>query len=114
MLTKRTFLMTATGLLMGYLAAGQSTTPAPAAGPSPVDLLSWVTWGAAGVVLLMGVLVAGSLASAGRIRAAALSAAAEPVAAVPAIAAAPAAAKTAPAPAPVAAEAAITAEPVLV
>jgi len=116
MLTKRTFLMAATGLFIGYVAAGQTTAPAAAAGSTPVDLLTWITWGAAGIVLLMTVLTAGSLAGAGRVRAQALAAAtptaadATPTTDTTPVAATPEAA----APVPVAAESLLTAEPVLV
>ena len=55
MLTKRTLLMTATGLLAGYLAAGQTT--APAAPPATdADTLFWVLIGALVLVLLVSVL----------------------------------------------------------
>lgn len=117
MLTKRTFLMAATGLFIGYVAAAQTTAPAAAAGPTPVDLLTWITWGAAGIVLLMTILTAGSLTGAGRVRAQALAATTPPdeadttpatdtipVAATPEVAA----------PVPVAAEPLFTAEPALV
>lgn len=63
MLTKRTFLLTLTGLLVGYTAAAQSATPATA-GPQPTDVLSWLAWGLAAVVLLFGMMTASSLASA--------------------------------------------------
>jgi hypothetical protein len=62
MLTKRAFLLTATGLFANYAAAAQST--APAAGVQPTDVLSWVVWWAAGVVLLMAIITGGSAASA--------------------------------------------------
>ena len=55
MLTKRTLLMTATGLLLGYLAAGQTT--APAAPPATAaDTLFWILMGALVLVLLVFVL----------------------------------------------------------
>ena len=55
MLTKRTLLMTATGLLVGYLAAGQTT--APAAPPATAaDTLFWILIGALVLVLLVFVL----------------------------------------------------------
>ena len=55
MLTKRTLLMTATGLLVGYLAAGQTT--APAAPPATAaDTLFWILMGALVLVLLVFVL----------------------------------------------------------
>lgn len=63
MLTKRTLLLTLTGLLIGYAATAQSATPATA-GPQLNDVLSWVTWGAAAVVLLFGMITTVSLASA--------------------------------------------------
>lgn len=114
MLTNRTFLMTATALLMGSVATAQSTTLAAA--PGPLDILSWVTWVTAVVVLLMAVITAGSLARAGRGRAETLRAAA---AAGPAVPATPAPATLDPvapvlAPTPVAVAARGTAEPVLV
>ncbi|MBW3129640.1 hypothetical protein [Hymenobacter profundi] len=60
MLTKRTLLLTLTGLLTGYAATAQSATP----GPQPTDVLSWLAWGLAAVVLLFGMMTASSLASA--------------------------------------------------
>ena len=55
MLTKRTLLMTATGLLVGYLAAGQTT--ALAAPPATAaDTLFWILIGALVLVLLVFVL----------------------------------------------------------
>ncbi|MBC6612545.1 hypothetical protein H8B15_16605 [Hymenobacter sp. BT507] len=63
MLTKRTFLLIFTGLLTGYAATAQSATPATA-GPQPTDVLSWLAWGLAAVVLLFGMMTASSLASA--------------------------------------------------
>lgn len=84
MLTKRTFLLTVTGLLAGYVAAAQST-PAPA-GPQAVDVLSWVVWWAAGVVLLMAVITGASVTSAAQRRYTEASAAAEaPEPAAPAL-----------------------------
>ncbi len=62
MLTKRTLLLTLTGLLTGYAAAAQSATPTTA-GPQPTDVLSWLAWGLAAVVLLFGMMTASSLAS---------------------------------------------------
>lgn len=91
MLTKRTFLLTVTGLLAGYVAAAQST-PAPA-GPQAVDVLSWVVWWAAGVVLLMAVVTGASVTSAAQRRyteASAAAGATEPAAPTPAPATAPA------------------------
>jgi len=63
MLTKRIFLLTLSGLLVGYTATAQSATPA-SAGPQPTDVLSWLAWGLAAVVLLFGMMTASSLASA--------------------------------------------------
>lgn len=63
MLTKRTLLLTLTGLLTGYAATAQSATPTTA-GPQPTDVLSWLAWGLAAVVLLFGMMTASSLASA--------------------------------------------------
>ena len=77
MTTKRAFLLTAISLLTGYAAAAQST--APTAGVQPTDVLSWVVWWAAGVVLLMAIITGGSVASATQRRYAEASAA--PVAA---------------------------------
>ena len=65
MLTKRALLLTLTGLLTSYLAAGQSTA---SAGPTPTTILSWVVWWAVGIVLLMGVVTAGAITSASRYR----------------------------------------------
>ena len=55
MLTKRTLLMTATGLLVGYLAAGQTTVPA-APPATAADTLFWILIGALVLVLLVFVL----------------------------------------------------------
>lgn len=60
MLTKRTLLLTAASLLTGFTATAQST----AAGPRPTDILSWLAWGLAAVVLLFGIVTAISLAAA--------------------------------------------------
>ena len=65
MLTKRTLLMTATGLLVGYLAAGQTTMPNTAAAPSS-DALFWVLVGLLGIIGLMVLVTGTSLASATR------------------------------------------------
>lgn len=62
MLAKRSLLMTATGLLTGYLAAGQ--TPAPAAAASGSDVLFWVLVGVLGVVALLVIVAVASVASA--------------------------------------------------
>lgn len=68
MLSKRTALMTATGLLTGYLATAQSSAPTSA---SPgADLLFWLLAGVLGLVLLLVVVAGGSLASAARQQAA--------------------------------------------
>ena len=64
MLTLRTSLLTTTGLLTSLVATAQTT----AAGPQPVDVLSWITWGAAFIVLLMAVITGASGASAARHR----------------------------------------------
>lgn len=61
MLTKRTLLLTAASLLTGFTATAQSTA---AAGPRPTDILSWLAWGLAAVVLLFGIVTAISLAAA--------------------------------------------------
>lgn len=66
MLTTRSFLLTATGLLTGFAAAAQSTTAT--AGPQPVDILSWVTWAAAAIVLLMAIITGASVTSAAQRR----------------------------------------------
>jgi hypothetical protein len=64
MLTLRTGLLTATGLLTGYLAAGQSTSPAAADQGS--DILFWLLAGVLGIVLLMVLVTGSSLALATR------------------------------------------------
>lgn len=64
MLTKRTLLLTLSGLLIGYVAAAQSATTTVPAGPQPTDVLSWLAWFLAAVVLLFGMITAISLASA--------------------------------------------------
>ncbi|MDB5236467.1 MAG: hypothetical protein JWR44_3460 [Hymenobacter sp.] len=84
MLTTRSLLMTSAGLLTGFVAAAQST---PAAGLQPTDILSWVTWFAAGVVLLMAIISGASATSAAQRRY--QEAAAEPAAAPVTPAAAP-------------------------
>ena len=66
MLTLRTCSLTFLGLLTGFVAAAQSTVPH--AGPSSTTVLSWVVWWAAGVVLLMAILTAGSVTSAAQHR----------------------------------------------
>ncbi|AHJ95349.1 hypothetical protein [Hymenobacter swuensis] len=63
MLTLRSLSLTFLGLLTGFAAAAQS---APTAGPTPTTILSWVTWTAAGVVLLMAIITAGSVTSAAK------------------------------------------------
>ena len=65
MLTKRTLLMTATGLLMGYLAAAQSPTgTAPSTGS---DILFWVLVGILAIVGLMVIVTGASVASVARL-----------------------------------------------
>lgn len=59
--TLRTSLLTITALLASLAAAAQPTI---AAGPQPVDVLGWITWGAAFIVLLMGLIASLSVASA--------------------------------------------------
>jgi hypothetical protein len=66
MLTLRSVSLTFLGLLTGFAAVAQST--AAAAGPTPTTVLSWVVWWAAGVVLLMAIITAGSVTSAARYR----------------------------------------------
>ncbi|GAB3572235.1 hypothetical protein [Hymenobacter daeguensis] len=66
MLTLRSLSLTFLGLLSGFAAAAQS--PAATAGPTPTTVLSWVVWWAAGVVLLMAIITAGSVTSAARHR----------------------------------------------
>lgn len=66
MLTLRSLSLTFLGLLTGFAAAAQPT--ASAAGPTPTTLLSWVAWTAAGVVVLMAIITAGSVASAAKYR----------------------------------------------
>jgi len=63
MLTKRPFLLTLMVLLTSYAATAQSVA---ATGPKPTDILSWLTWFVAAVVLLMAVMSAVSLAEASR------------------------------------------------
>ncbi|HEX8657039.1 MAG TPA: hypothetical protein VF690_05875 [Hymenobacter sp.] len=65
MLTTRSFLLTAAGLFTAFLASAQATAPA---GPQPTDIMSWITWAAAGVVLLLAVLTAASATSAAQRR----------------------------------------------
>lgn len=98
MLTLRTVSLTFLGLLTGFVAAAQTTASHDA--PTATNVLSWVVWWAAGVVLLMAILTAGSVTSAARLRyeeqaaepaAPAAEAAAPAVAARQAAAAAPAA-----------------------
>ena len=66
MLTLRSCSLTFLGLLTGFVAAAQST--APNAGPTSTTVLSWVVWWAAGVVLLMAIMTAGSVTSAAQRR----------------------------------------------
>ena len=65
MLNFRISLLTATGLLTTLAATAQTTTPA---GPQPVDVLSWITWGAAAIVLLMAVITGASVTGAAQRR----------------------------------------------
>jgi|GEM_PF-7046174 len=60
--TLHTSLLTITGLLTSLAAAAQP--PVAAAGPQPVDVLGWITWGAAFIVLLMAMITSVSAASA--------------------------------------------------
>ena len=66
MLTLRTASLTFLGLLTGFVAAAQSATPNDA--PSSTTVLTWVVWWAAGVVLLMAIMTAGSVTSAAKYR----------------------------------------------
>jgi hypothetical protein len=66
MLTLRTSLLTSTGLLTSLAATAQATVST--AGPQPVDVLSWITWGAAFIVLLLAVITGASGASAAQRR----------------------------------------------
>ena len=65
MLTKRTLLMTATGLLMGYLAAAQSSSAAATSTGS--DILFWVLVGILAIVGLMVIVTGASVASVARL-----------------------------------------------
>ncbi|PJJ59750.1 hypothetical protein [Hymenobacter chitinivorans] len=60
MLTKRASLLTILGLFTTYLASAQTTA---ASGPQPTDILGWLAWFVAAVVLLFGVMTATSLAA---------------------------------------------------
>jgi heme/copper-type cytochrome/quinol oxidase subunit 2 len=62
MLTKRTVLLTASGLLTGYLAAAQ--TPAAAPATSGSSILFWVMLGVLGMVLVLTLVTGASVASA--------------------------------------------------
>jgi hypothetical protein len=61
MLTKRTFLLTAMGLLTGFVANAQSTATN---GPGPTDIMGLAVIAAGIVVLLMGVMTGVSMAEA--------------------------------------------------
>lgn len=61
MLTKRASLLTILGLFTSYMASAQTT--AAASGPQPTDILGWLAWFVAAVVLLFGVMTASSLAA---------------------------------------------------
>ncbi|MGI4742761.1 MAG: hypothetical protein ACRYG7_46985 [Janthinobacterium lividum] len=60
MLSRRSLLMTTTGLLLGYLAAAQTTdAPSPAATAANADMLSWMLGGvlcAAGLVFVLAMI----------------------------------------------------------
>ncbi|UOQ51142.1 hypothetical protein [Hymenobacter cellulosivorans] len=60
MLTKRASLLTILGLLTTYMASAQT---AAASGPQPIDILGWLAWFVAAVVLIFGVMTASSLAA---------------------------------------------------
>ncbi|QIX62303.1 hypothetical protein FY528_16715 [Hymenobacter lutimineralis] len=62
MLTKRTVLLTATGLLTGYLAGAQ--TPAAAPATSGSTILFWLLLGVLGIVLVLTLVAGASVASA--------------------------------------------------
>ncbi|MBJ6111613.1 hypothetical protein JAO73_21505 [Hymenobacter sp. BT523] len=66
MLILRSLSLTFLGLLAGFAAAAQ--TAAPAAGPQPTTVLSWVVWWLAGVVLLMAIMTGASVTSAAQRR----------------------------------------------
>jgi hypothetical protein len=66
MLTLRSLSLTFLGLLASFAAAAQSAPSAD--GPTPTNVLSWVVWAAAGVVLLMAIITAGSVTSAAQHR----------------------------------------------
>ena len=60
MLTKRASLLTILGLLSSYVASAQA---AAATGPKPTDILGWLAWFVAALVLIFGVMTAASLAA---------------------------------------------------
>ncbi|AIZ62525.1 hypothetical protein PK28_00315 [Hymenobacter sp. DG25B] len=62
MLAKRTVLLTATGLLTGYLAAAQ--TPAAAPATSGSSILFWLLLGILGIVLIVTLVTGASAAAA--------------------------------------------------
>jgi len=109
MLTTRTFLLTAMGLLTGFVANAQTTA---ATGPGPTDILSWLAGGLAVAVLLMGVITGISMAEAATAnsRSEETTPANEAPAPLAAVAAEPQV--STPALAPVAAAPVLTAEPV--
>jgi hypothetical protein len=65
MLTQRTLLLTATGLLTGYLAAAQS--PSAGAASTGSDILFWVLVGILAIVGLMVMVTGASVASVARL-----------------------------------------------
>ncbi|GAA4356503.1 hypothetical protein GCM10023185_20330 [Hymenobacter saemangeumensis] len=64
MLSKRTLLMAATGLLIGYLAKAES--PAAASADAGSSILFWLLTGALGLVGLLVIVTGASVASATR------------------------------------------------
>ena len=65
MLTKRTLLLTAPGLLMGYLAAAQN--PSAGAASTGSDILFWVLVGILAIVGLMVIVTGASVAAVARL-----------------------------------------------
>ncbi|TGE24829.1 hypothetical protein E5K00_06400 [Hymenobacter aquaticus] len=63
MLTKRASLLTILGLLTTYLASAQTAPATATSGPQPTDILGWLAWFVAAVVLLFGMMTAASLAA---------------------------------------------------
>lgn len=88
MLSRRSLLMTTTGLLLGYLAAAQTTdAPSPAATAANADMLSWMLGAvlcAAGLVFVLA-MIAVVTATVTRRSEAPQPAVSEPSAAVPAV-----------------------------